>query len=346
MVMLGMRIGLRAARAALATAVLATKVDDKIFVETTRRKDDKNVLFSRKIVNENDRTNLHLRLFQYQSCPFCCKVRAFLDYYGFSYDVVEVNPVTKAELKFSKEYKKVPILSTSAGTLTDSTLIISKLATFLASRSRTLSDVHELYPTVIVPRDGQNIMDYPHKYIVFPDGTSRNEDIASDRIERQWREWVDAYFIHLISPNVYRTFSESLETFRWFSEFGDWDNIFTVSGRALAVYVGAFAMWLIAKRLKKRHNIVDERRAMSEAFDEWMDAIGPNRDYLGGSKPNLADLGMYGAMTAFSGCSAFRELVTEGSKIERWFTRMRNEICIKLRSRERFEKILKGDEEQ
>lgn len=37
------------------------------------------------------------------------KVRAFLDYYGFSYEVVEVNPVTRSQINFSKDYKKVVI---------------------------------------------------------------------------------------------------------------------------------------------------------------------------------------------------------------------------------------------
>lgn len=44
----------------------------------------------RKIVNPNDKHNLDLVLFQYQTCPFCCKVRAFLDGNQFSYSVVEV----------------------------------------------------------------------------------------------------------------------------------------------------------------------------------------------------------------------------------------------------------------
>lgn len=52
---------------------------------------------------------LHLTLYQYQNCPFCGKVRAFLDYYGFDYKVVEVNPLWKTELKFS-QCKKVPII--------------------------------------------------------------------------------------------------------------------------------------------------------------------------------------------------------------------------------------------
>lgn len=50
-----------------------------------------NVKIIRKIVNPKDNHNLDLVLFQYQTCPFCCKVRAFLDGNQFSYSVVEVS---------------------------------------------------------------------------------------------------------------------------------------------------------------------------------------------------------------------------------------------------------------
>ena len=50
-----------------------------------------------------------VRLYQYQTCPFCCKTRAFLDYYGIKYEVVEVNPLFRREIKFSK-YRKVPFI--------------------------------------------------------------------------------------------------------------------------------------------------------------------------------------------------------------------------------------------
>ncbi|EPB77382.1 hypothetical protein ANCCEY_03535 [Ancylostoma ceylanicum] len=301
-----MRIGSGAIRAAFAAAALAAKSDDKKLlcpIETLKpQKEQSDILLSRK-------------------------VRAFLDYYGFSYEVVEVNPVTKAEIKFSKEYKKVPILSSNDGTFTDSVLIISKLATFLRNSERELSSIDGDYPMIEAVNDKNEFVKcYPQKYVVYPGRTQCSEEIAADREERQWREWVDGNFIHLISPNVYRSLGESLETFKWFSEFGDWDRMFTYSGRLLATYVGAFMMWLIAKRLKRRHNIDDERKAMAEAFNEWMNAIGPNREFMGGSAPNLADLGMYGAMTSFSGCSAFRELVIEGSPIERWYNKMRNAV--------------------
>lgn len=53
--------------------------------------------------------DLKLTLYQYKTCPFCSKVRAFLDYHGLPYEVVEVNPVMRQEIKWST-YRKVPIL--------------------------------------------------------------------------------------------------------------------------------------------------------------------------------------------------------------------------------------------
>ena len=55
-----------------------------------------------------------ITLFQYQTCPFCCKARAFLDYFGLGYDVIEVNSVMRTQVKWSK-YKKVPIIVVEVG---------------------------------------------------------------------------------------------------------------------------------------------------------------------------------------------------------------------------------------
>ena len=65
------------------------------------------LFFQMKGVTDN--SGLKITLYQYQTCPFCCKVRAYLDYYGFSYDIVEVNSITRKETKWSN-YRKVPFL--------------------------------------------------------------------------------------------------------------------------------------------------------------------------------------------------------------------------------------------
>ena len=53
---------------------------------------------ARKIRNSNDDMGVKITLFQYQTCPFCCKARAFLDYFGLNYDVVEVNSVMRTQV--------------------------------------------------------------------------------------------------------------------------------------------------------------------------------------------------------------------------------------------------------
>lgn len=136
------------------------------------------------------------------------------------------------------------------------------------------------------------------------------------REERKWREWTDDHFVHLISPNVYRTYSEALETFNWFSEAGEWDENFPKWERNLMVYVGATAMYLIAKRLKKRHMLShDVRQHMYSACDKWTKTLQKkNTKFLGGKQPNLADLAFYGALNSMEGCSAFHDIL-ENTKI-------------------------------
>lgn len=59
-------------------------------------------------------SRLQLTLYQYRTCPFCSKVRAFLDFHALPYQVVEVNPVRRAEIEFSS-YRKVPIVMAQEG---------------------------------------------------------------------------------------------------------------------------------------------------------------------------------------------------------------------------------------
>lgn len=58
---------------------------------------------------------LQIQLYQYSICPFCHRVKALLDYAGMDYQVIEVNPLTKFEIKpWKKEYTKVPIATIAA----------------------------------------------------------------------------------------------------------------------------------------------------------------------------------------------------------------------------------------
>lgn len=222
-------------------------------------------------------------LYQYEACPFCNKVKAFLDYYEIPYKVVEVNPISKKEIKWS-EYKKVPILMVDGEQLVDSSDIIDKL--------------------------GQKIL---------PDRTvdSMTEDVDE---EIKWRRWVDNHLVHVLSPNIYRNTSEALESFDYITSNGN----FGFTERITVKYAGAAAMYFVSKNLKKKYNITDERAALYEAAETWVNALN-GRDYLGGSKPNLADLAVFGVLRPIRYLRSGKDMV-EHTGIGEWYTRMENAV--------------------
>ncbi|KAI5083904.1 hypothetical protein GOP47_0000073 [Adiantum capillus-veneris] len=217
-------------------------------------------------------------LYQYEACPFCNKVRAFLDYHNIPYRVVEVNPMSKKELKWS-EYKKVPVLMVDGQQMNDSTAIISTL----------------------------------NERINPGEATSSAEQLEE---QETWRRWVDEHLVHVLSPNIYRSPSEALESFEYITTHGN----FTTMERLMAKYAGATAMYFISKRLKKRYNIVDERAALYDAAEHWVQAL-KDRSFMGGSKPNLADLAVFGVLRPLRHLMAGKEMV-ENTNIGPWYARM------------------------
>uniref|UniRef100_A0A3B4ULH2 Prostaglandin E synthase 2 n=2 Tax=Seriola dumerili TaxID=41447 RepID=A0A3B4ULH2_SERDU len=263
-----------------------------------------------------------LTLYQYKTCPFCSKVRAFLDFYGLPYEIVEVNPVMRQEIKWSA-YRKVPILMVDSDVqLNDSSVIISSLRSFLVNKEKSVSDIIRCYPEMKSVNDsGKQVTEYANKYwlmlsedetaVVYPEKGMQKE-------EMKWRQWADDWLVHLISPNVYRTTNEALASFDYIvreGKFGTFEGFF-------AKYVGATAMFLISKRLKSRHNLQDDvRQDLYKAVNDWVAAIGKKRKFMGGEHPNLADLAVFGVLRVMEGLQAFDDMM-ENTKVKYWYRRM------------------------
>ncbi|XP_029155298.1 prostaglandin E synthase 2 [Nylanderia fulva] len=287
---------------------------------------------SRKVISPVDSTSLNVTLFQYQTCPFCCKVRVFLDYYGISYDVVEVDPVLRKEIGWSS-YKKVPILLTKVEggyqPLNDSSMIISLLASYLHDTSHKVEELSNYYPSVGM-HDEQGNFKYEtiNKYfLMFNTNLPKDKTMNDITEERKWRKWADEVFVHTLSPNVYRTIDESYRTFDWFSEVGKWEEYFPSWERMLIINVGAMAMWLIGKRLKKRHRLKDDvRQSLYDEANYWLHNIhARGTAFMGGSKPDLSDLAVYGILKSIEGCDAFQDLLTH-TKIGGWYNAVKEQV--------------------
>nr|XP_045369816.1 prostaglandin E synthase 2 isoform X1 [Camelus bactrianus] len=197
---------------------------------------------------------LQLTLYQYKTCPFCSKVRAFLDFHALPYQVVEVNPVRRAEIKFSS-YRKVPIVLAQEGEslqqLNDSSVIISALKTYLVS-GQPLEDIITYYPPMKAVNDqGKEVTEFCNKYWLMLD-------------EKE----------------------------------------------AQRMYGG--------KEARTHHLRDDVREDLYEAANKWVAAVGKDRPFMGGQKPNLADLAVYGVLRVMEGLEAFDDMMRH-TRIQPWY---------------------------
>lgn len=101
---------------------------------------------------------------------------------------------------------------------------------------------------------------------------------------------------YLLSAHVYHAY-KPLIYFMWTSFFGhdllnlksNHDDIlfififlgnFSYLEKFSVKYAGAAAMYFVSKKLKKKYNITDERAALYEAAETWVDALD-GREFLG-----------------------------------------------------------------
>jgi microsomal prostaglandin-E synthase 2 len=96
----------------------------------------------------------------------------------------------------------------------------------------------------------------------------------------------------------------------------------------LMVYAGTVAMYLISKRLTKKHGLGDDPRAhLYEACDKWTNALEKKKTkFMGGQKePNLADLAVYGILCSMEGCAAFKDCL-DNTRIGHWFYEVKAKV--------------------
>lgn len=231
-------------------------------------------------------------LYQYKICPFCSKVKTYLDFLKLPYTTVEVNPLTKSEIAFSKEYKKVPILSadeSAAGTqlLMDSENII-------------------VYITANFTEKG-------------PGGKPNANFFPADT--DKWVTWSDKRLAVMLYPNITRSFAESWECFEYVAHEPTWGT----ANQWITRSVGAVAMMLANGKIKKKYGIVDERAELKACLEEWTAALG-GRAFLHGDNVTLPDLMVFGVLRSISGLSTFREIMAGNATLQTWYDRVNGQI--------------------
>ena len=133
---------------------------------------------------------------------------------------MEVNPLTKAELKWS-DYKKVPVVLLDGEQINDSSAIISRLEAELESAGKAGSSGRQDSSSGGSSSSsggwfgfGKSATAATPAAAAAPAGAGREE-------EEKWRRWVDSWFVRVITVNIYRNARESFQTFDYITEHGN-----------------------------------------------------------------------------------------------------------------------------
>ena len=115
--------------------------------------------------------------------------------------------------------------------------------------------------------------------------------------------------------------TEAFQAMQYITRVGN----FTEWETKLAYYSGAIAMYAIGKRLASRYRLKkDVRESLYTEANLWVQTVGKKK-YLGGEQPNLADLNMYGVITAIEGLDAFNDMM-DNTNIGPWYERMKKQV--------------------
>ncbi|KAK9802683.1 hypothetical protein WJX73_005605 [Symbiochloris irregularis] len=239
-----------------------------------------------------------ITVYQYEVCPFCNKVKAFLDYHKLPYITVEVSPLTKSELKWS-DYRKVPLVMLDDEAVGDSTAVITRLAAELKEAKQD---------------------DQPSKarsWFSSRGSPARDSAAESGQDEERWRRWVDERLVRVVTVNIYRNLGESYQTFKYINDTGKFGMFEGPATRT----TGATMMWFIARRLVKKYGIQgDLREELYAVAAEWVQGLADGQ-FMGGGAPNLADISAFGVIRSITGTDTFMDLM-HNTKISEWYERM------------------------
>lgn len=224
-------------------------------------------------------------VYQYKICPFCNRVKSYLDFLRIPYETVEVNPLTKGELSFSKDYRKVPIAVFDATQVNDSSPILEHISAEIVSKAA--ADKHGLFP----------------------------EDT------QKWSEWSEKRLAVMLYPNITRSLEESWECFGYTSDVLDWNPIARVGTRV----AGAAAMSLANGKIKKKYNIVDERKELQGVLEEWITAVS-DKQFLHGDSITMPDLNVYGVLRSIEGLSTWNEIMGRNPQLRAWYDRVAKHV--------------------
>lgn len=268
---------------------------------------------------------LSIHVYQYESCPYCSQIRAYLDYFGFSYKLTEVDSYSKNEITKFKGARSLPIvvikdkITKKKWHLTNSTVVLSALESLRNDKKDNRVNILNLYLSTFKGKSNGTTSTHvtSNKYSVS------GSDLANGT---EWRKWINNVAIPVFKLNSMSTWTDLLETFDYYSEKSGWPVRYGLIKYYYVYYANAFKTYSKYNSLVEQLNAKQKPRdLLHDTISTWENGLGENTFISGTDIPNLADISMYGNVRAYEGCALFRESIAKHPKFRSWYETMKKE---------------------
>lgn len=169
---------------------------------------------------------------------------------------------------------------------------------------------------ILIDADGRQVNDsneiMRHLDKLYPD----RKLFTGDDQEKQWMDWSDQKLVRALPPLIYQSYGAAVSAFDYITKNGK----FSWLQQRMIKYSGAFVMTMVAKKSAKGQGISNPQLHVIELLREWGAAVAKD-DFLGGEKPNGADMSIYGVLKAIENLPSF-ELVKGNPQVYHWYQRM------------------------
>eukprot|EP00615_Pteridomonas_danica_P006852 CAMPEP_0114350374 /NCGR_PEP_ID=MMETSP0101-20121206/16309_1 /TAXON_ID=38822 ORGANISM="Pteridomonas danica, Strain PT" /NCGR_SAMPLE_ID=MMETSP0101 /ASSEMBLY_ACC=CAM_ASM_000211 /LENGTH=218 /DNA_ID=CAMNT_0001489565 /DNA_START=61 /DNA_END=717 /DNA_ORIENTATION=+ len=207
-----------------------------------------------------------------------------MKHFGIAYKDVEVSPLSKSQISWSKDYQKVPIAVFSDGKVVcDSSLII------------------------------QEVLDRQEQ--------STSIDLFISNEAKEWEKWSTEKLAILMYPNMTRSFSECRQLLSYYKNVEGIGFLDALIVQNIGAFGMTLAHGKIKEKYGLDDEREALWKVLDE-FIEKLNEKGNNK-FLGGDIPNLGDVSVYGVLSSAQGVPLFDQMISYGNgRLGTWMNMM------------------------
>jgi len=132
--------------------------------------------------------------------------------------------------------------------------------------------------------------------------------------DKKWTDWVDNKLVHFLPALIHPSFSKSRENIKKITSSGGFKGF-------IIPFFGAIIMPMVARKMKKKHNIQDPRAEYLAEIDQWVKEGLDGKTFYGGDEASFVDCSVFGVLRSGHQLGTVKMAMAHSKDFATWYDR-------------------------